>query len=207
MEIDFTAIGEHERYKLMSSLIVPRPVALVTTLNPGHVINAAPFSMFNMVGEEPPLVMLSINRLRDGHLKDTAANILAHGEFVVHIADEPMAQAMDRCSEPLPPEASEIDLAGLHTCASTHVAPPRIAEAPVAFECQLHEHMETDSRYVFFGRVLCLHAREGLIDTQRWHVRLQDYFPVGRFGGSLYVNTRGRFTIEASKDAACCEKA
>src|SRR3954447_26821220 len=101
-EIDFEQLGSYPRYKLMASLIVPRPIALVTTLGPGGVVNAAPFSMFNMVGEDPPIVMLSVNRLHDGRLKDTAANILANGEFVVHLTDEAMAAQMHGCGESLP---------------------------------------------------------------------------------------------------------
>src|SRR5881394_1901305 len=99
MDIDFSTLTEYQRYKLMASLIVPRPIALVTTLGADGVVNAAPFSMFNMLGEEPPIVMLSINRLQDGRLKDTAANIMARREFVVHMADEPMAAQMHRCGE------------------------------------------------------------------------------------------------------------
>ena len=196
MEIDFGALSAYQRYKLMASLIVPRPIALVTTLGASGVANAAPFSMFNMVGEDPPIVMLSINRLKDGRLKDTAANILARGEFVVHISDEAMAAQMHACGESLPPEVSELDRFGLHAMPSRTIAPPRIAEAPVAFECVLHEKLETDSRYVFIGRVQWLHAREGLVDTETWRVRLQDYHPVGRFGASFYVTTRDRFAID-----------
>ena len=196
MEIDFGALSAYQRYKLMASLIVPRPIALVTTLGASGVANAAPFSMFNMVGEDPPIVMLSINRLKDGRLKDTAANILARGEFVVHISDEAMAAQMHACGESLPPEVSQLDRFGLHGMPSRTVKPPRIAEAPVAFECVLHEKLETDSRYVFIGRVQWLHAREGLVDTETWRVRLQDYHPVGRFGASFYVTTRDRFAID-----------
>ncbi|MEA3082947.1 MAG: hypothetical protein QOC89_644, partial [Paraburkholderia sp.] len=86
MEIDFDAITEYQRYKLMASLIVPRPIALVTTLGADGTINAAPFSMFNMLGEEPPIVMISFYRFGDGTLKDTAVNIAGTGEFVVHLA-------------------------------------------------------------------------------------------------------------------------
>ncbi|AZG16681.1 MULTISPECIES: flavin reductase family protein [Cupriavidus] len=196
MEIDFSAITEYQRYKLMASLIVPRPIALVTTLGPDGTANAAPFSMFNMLGEEPPIVMISVNRLGDGALKDTAANIVRTGEFVVHLSDEAMAEKMHRCGERLPPHMSELAHVGLTAAPCTEVAPPRIAEAPVAFECRLWETLETDSRQIFIGRVLRLHARDGLIDTERWRVRLQDYFPVGRFGASFYVTTRDRFSLE-----------
>ncbi|HZZ11852.1 MAG TPA: flavin reductase family protein [Paraburkholderia sp.] len=195
MEIDFEAITEYQRYKLMASLIVPRPIALVTTLGADGTVNAAPFSMFNMLGEEPPIVMISINRVTDGTLKDTAVNIVRSGEFVVHLADEAIAQQMHRCGERLPPNVSELAAVGLTPVPSTKVAPPRIAEAPVAFECTLWETLETQSRQIFIGRVLRLHARDELIDLDTWRVRLQHYFPVGRFGASDYVTTRDRFTL------------
>ena len=194
-EIDFDAITAYQRYKLMASLIVPRPIALVTTLGPTGVVNAAPFSMFNMVGEDPPVVMLSVNRLQDGGLKDTAANILARREFVVHMTDEAMVRQMHDCGERLPAEVSEIEHVGLHTLPSHRVAPPRITEAPVAFECVLHETLETASRYVFIGRVVWLSARPGLVDTAAWRVNLRDYHPVGRFGASFYLNSSGRFAL------------
>jgi flavin reductase (DIM6/NTAB) family NADH-FMN oxidoreductase RutF len=194
--IDFTQITAYQRYKLMASLIVPRPIALVTTLGPAGVANAAPFSMFNMLGEDPPIVMLSINRLKDGRLKDTAANILATGEFVVHLPDEAIAAQMHACGESLPPEVSELARVGFTAVPARTVAPPRIAEAPVAFECVLHEKLETESRYIFIGRVQWLTVRDGLVDTETWRVRLQDYFPVGRFGASFYITTRDRFAID-----------
>lgn len=199
MDIDFTALTAYQRYKLMASLIVPRPIALVTTLSPGGIVNAAPFSMFNMVGEDPPLVMISVNRENAaGRLKDTAANILRTGEFVVHLPDESIAERMHACGESLPPQESEVARAGFSTRASQAVAVPAIAEAPVAFECVLHEQLANASRYVFFGRVTSLHARDGLIDTEHWRVRLQDYFPVGRFGASFYLRSRDRFAIDGS---------
>jgi flavin reductase (DIM6/NTAB) family NADH-FMN oxidoreductase RutF len=195
MDIDFTTLGPYQRYKLMASLIVPRPIALITTVSASGVVNAAPFSMFNMVGEDPPIVMVSINRLHDGRLKDTASNILENGEFVVHLADEAIASKMHACAEPYPPEVSELEMVGFTAVPSLTVKPPRIAEAPVAFECVRHELLETPSRYVFIGRVLSLHVRDGLVDTELWRVRLQEFFPVGRFGASFYVRTRDRFSI------------
>ncbi len=196
-EIDFAQLDSYARYKLMASLIVPRPIALVTTLGADGTVNAAPFSMFNMMGEDPPVVMLSVNKQQDAAQKDTATNILRDKEFVVHITDEAMAAAMHRCGDKLPPDKSELDYTGLTATPSTSIKPPRIAQAPVAFECVLHELLETDSRYVFIGRVQWLAVRDGLVDTATWRVRLQDFFPVGRFGASFYVDCRNRFAIEA----------
>ena len=195
-EVDFEHLSAYQRYKLMASLIVPRPIALVTTIGANGVANAAPFSMFNMVGEDPPILMISINRLSDGRLKDTAANILATGEFVVHISDEAMARQMHACGEALPPEVSELVKVGFTAVPSQTVRPPRIEQAPVAFECVLHETLQTESRYVFIGRVKWLSARDGLIDTQAWRVNLRDYHPVARFGASYYITSRDRFAIE-----------
>jgi len=194
-EVDFTDITAYQRYKLMASLIVPRPIALVTTLGANGVVNAAPFSMFNMVGEDPPILMLSINRLSDGRLKDTAANILHSGEFVVHMSDEPVAAQMHACGEAFPSDVSELAAVGLTAVPSRTVKPPRIQEAPIAFECVLHEKLETESRYVFIGRVQWLAARDGLVDTQAWRVNLREYRPIARFGASFYTRTEDRFSI------------
>ena len=205
MQLDFSTLTEYQRYKLMASLIVPRPIALVTTINAQGVVNAAPFSLFNMLGEEPPIVMISLNKHSGngtaGALKDTAANILANGEFVVHLADEAIAEQMHACGASLPPDQSEVELVGFTTQPSNAVRPPRIAEAPVAFECKLWETLETDSRYIFIGKVLWLHARDELIDLETHRVRLQNYFPVARFGASFYINTRERYALGGKGDA------
>ena len=157
-EVNFDEISSYQRYKLMASLIVPRPIALVTTLGHNGVVNAAPFSMFNMIGEDPPILMLSINRLSDGRLKDTAANILANGEFVVHMSDEPMAQQMHACGEAFPSDVSELVATGLTPVPSHCVAPPRIVDGSehlwrhpgmLEFNVQLHTAL---SRQVKHGR-------------------------------------------------------
>ncbi|MDI9333041.1 MAG: flavin reductase family protein [Cytophagales bacterium] len=194
-EVNFDEITSYQRYKLMASLIVPRPIALVTTISASGVVNAAPFSMFNMIGEDPPILMISINRVADGKLKDTAANILDNGEFVVHMSDEPLAQKMHACGEAFPSNVSELDAVGLTPVASHTVAPPRIKESPIAFECVLHEKLETASRYVFIGRIKWLAARDGLIDTEAWRVNLREYRPIARFGASFYTRTEDRFAL------------
>jgi flavin reductase (DIM6/NTAB) family NADH-FMN oxidoreductase RutF len=195
MDLDFGKLTEHQRYKLMASLIIPRPIALVTTVNAQGVVNAAPFSMFNMLGEEPPIVMISLNKRESGEVKDTAGNILASGEFVVHLVDETIADQMHRCGEHFPPDVSEVEVVGFSTAPSIAIKPPRIAEAPVSLECTLFEKLETPSRHIFIGRVLWMHARDDLIDLERYRVRLQNYFPIARFGASFYTRTRDRFAI------------
>ena len=198
MDVDFGQIGEYERYKLMASLVVPRPIALVTTVDTDGIVNAAPFSMFCMLGEEPPLLLLSLNRGPGQQQKDTARNIDSSGQFVVHMVDEDLAEAADRCGERMPAGVSEVAALGLPLVPSRQVLPPTIATAPVAFECLLHEKLHTESREIFIGRVVSLHTRNELIDTDSWRVRLHDYFPVARFGASFYTSTRDRFSLTAS---------
>ncbi|MBD8057893.1 flavin reductase family protein [Cellulomonas sp. JH27-2] len=202
LDIDFDALPAYERYKLMASLIVPRPIALVTTVSPSGEVNAAPFSMFGMVGEDPPLLMISVNRLDDGTQKDTAANLDANGEFVVHIPDESIAAQMHRTGERFPPHVDELAEVGLTAVPSHRVRPPRIAEAPVAFECTVHERILTTSRQIYLGRIHHLHAAPGLVDTDRWRVTLADFHPVGRFGASFYVSTSDRFSLAEAPDGA-----
>jgi flavin reductase (DIM6/NTAB) family NADH-FMN oxidoreductase RutF len=194
-DIDFDTLGAYERYKLMAGLIVPRPIALVTTLSQDGVVNAAPFSMFCMVGEDPPVVMISVTRLDGEAQKDTAVNIDAGSDFVVHIPDERMAMRMHRCGTRFPPDVDELAAVGLSAVPSRVVRAPTIAEAPVAFECTLDEQLKTASRHVYFGRIRHLRTAPGLIDRTTWRVHLQDYAPVGRFGASFYVTTRDRFSM------------
>jgi flavin reductase (DIM6/NTAB) family NADH-FMN oxidoreductase RutF len=196
MDIDFSTITEYQRYKLMASLIVPRPVAFVTTLNDDGTVNAAPFSMFCMLGEEPPLLLVSFNRSGDNDRKDTARNIMAREEFVVHMVDENLVEAANRCGVRLPYGESELAAVGLAVAASAVVSVPSIVAAPVAFECVLHERIETASREIIIGRIVSLRTSADLIDTETWRVKLSDYFPIARFGASFYTTTRDRFSLE-----------
>lgn len=157
--------------------------------------------MFNMLGEYSPSMLKSVHRTQGGRLEDTAANSLAR-EFAMHLSDVPMAAQMHVCAASLPPDGSELTQAGFHALPSRTVAPPRIVETPVAFECVLHEKLETASRYVFIGQVRWPSSRQGLVDSHAWRVRLQDYLPVGCFVTSFYVTTRDRFAIAGSNEAA-----
>lgn len=196
MEFDFGKLAARERYKLLVGLVVPRPIAFITTVGGNGVVNAAPYSFFNVLGDDPPIVIVSIEDRGPGRPKDTARNILASGEFVVNMVDETIAASMHACSEDYPPEVSELDAVGLHAAASRSVAPPRIAEAPVAFECRLHKHVELPRRHLFIGEVLWLHARENIIDPKTLRVNFADYRPVGRLFANRYLHTGDHFTIK-----------
>ena len=115
--------------------------------------------------------------------------------YLTYVCIEIFAAVIRGCGESLPPEVSELERFGLHSLPSQTVKPPRIAEAPVAFECVLHEKLETESRYVFIGRIVRLAARDGLIDTTAWRVNLREYAPVARFGASFYTRTNDRFSL------------
>jgi len=189
-------LGGQERYKLLSSLIVPRPISFVTTLNAEGVVNAAPYSFFNVFSEDPPLVVIGIGRRSDGTLKDTALNIEANGEFVVNLVDEGIATAMNVAATDFPPEQSEIDPAGLDLVPSSLVAPPRIAQAPAALECRNHTTLlvATDRRLVV-GEVLAVHTKPGLVDPANLRLDLDAYRPVGRLFANLYCRTRDTFEL------------
>ena len=113
LSYDPNSLSEHDRYKLLISLVIPRPIALVTTLGPTGVVNAAPFSFFNMFSESPPLAVLGLQVKPDGGLKDTSAHIRDRGEFVINLVDEALGQQMNQCAVDFPPEISEIDAAKL----------------------------------------------------------------------------------------------
>ena len=189
-------LSGQERYKLLSSLVVPRPISFVTTVNEHGIVNAAPYSFFNVFSEDPPLVVIGIGRRSDGSLKDTALNIEANGEFVVNLVDEGIAHAMNVAATDFPPDESEIDPAGLDLSASSLVAPPRIAQAPAALECKNHTTLlvATDRRLVV-GEVLAVHTREGLIDPSNLRLDLEAYKPVGRLFANLYCRTRDTFEL------------
>lgn len=183
-------------YKLLAALVVPRPIALVTTIDAAGHVNAAPFSFFNLMGAEPPMVVLAPADRDDGTPKDTAANLIANGEAVIHIVDEPMAARMVSCAAPLPPGVSELAAANLTTLPSERVRPPRITECPVALECRVLDIRRYGENRLVVLEALLAHVRAGLADSATWRVRVADHAPVGRMESpDGYVRTRDRFRM------------
>jgi flavin reductase (DIM6/NTAB) family NADH-FMN oxidoreductase RutF len=196
MRFDLAELSAPECYKLLGGLIVPRPIALVTTQSAEGRINAAPFSFFNVFAEEPPLIVLGFGISAKGGAKDTAVNIRDTGAFVVNLVDEPVAEAMNVCAIDFPPEINEIEVAGLELAPSHKVAPPRISQAPVNLECRRYITLQpARERYLVLGEVVMVHVRDGLVDPATLRIDRDAYAPIGRLLGGGYVRTRDRFEM------------
>ena len=187
-DIDLLALDPRDRYKLLTAVVIPRPVAWVTTLSPGGVVNAAPYSFFNLFGKDPALVVLGLEHKSDGSPKDTARNIRETGEFVVNIATPALNEAMVATAAAYPAEQGEPETLGLATAASTRVKPPRLADVPVAIECR---HTVTlgfsPERDLVIGEAIGLAARDGLIDLERMYVEWDGDYPVARLFADRYA--------------------
>jgi flavin reductase (DIM6/NTAB) family NADH-FMN oxidoreductase RutF len=197
LSYDPNSLSEHDRYKLLISLVIPRPIALVTTLGPTGVVNAAPFSFFNMFSESPPLAVLGLQAKPGGSLKDTSAHIRDRGEFVINLVDEALGEQMNQCAVDFPPEISEIDVAKLTTLPSEKIKTPYIAEAPAALECRHYTTLEVSaSRRLAIGEVVHIHIRGGLWDTEKMRIDMKAYRPLARLFGNFYASLSEPFTHE-----------
>lgn len=188
-------------YKLLCGLVTPRPIALVTSQDAEGRVNAAPFSYFNVFGSEPPVLVISIgDRPDNGAPKDTAANIEATRQYVVHLVDETIAERMNQTSKNYPHGVNEMAEAGFTALASEAVRPPRIAESPVHMECELEQILRIGANRLIIGRVVLLHVREEIVDPARHHVRDGTFFPIGRMHGlGWYTKTREQFEMKRPK--------
>ena len=199
MDFDLKDLTPNERYKLLISVVVPRPIALTTTVDADGRINAAPLSFFNVMGYDPPVVMLAPSNRPDGTPKDTALNIRATREFVVNIVDEALAEAMNVAATPFPPGTNELDEAGLTPRPSLKVAPPCIAEAPVNLECREVTTLLIGNTRIVVGEVLHFHLRDDLLDRERMRIHTDRLRAVGRMhGGGWYTRTSDLFQMARS---------
>jgi flavin reductase (DIM6/NTAB) family NADH-FMN oxidoreductase RutF len=186
-------------YKLMTATITPRPIAWVTTRSPAGIINAAPYSFFNAMGHTPPTLVLGLLASPERGFKDTARNILDTGEFVVNLVPYRLADAMNVTCIDAPPDVSEIDLAGLEVAASTHVAPPRIAASPVAFECTTLSTLVTGPHQcIVVGLIHAIYIDDAaVIDADRGHVDTAQLDLIARMGGAgAYARNPEVFTLD-----------
>ncbi len=196
MDLRLAELLPRERYKLLTGLVIPRPIAWISTVNGAGVNNCAPFSFFNVFSDEPPLLMVGFGRRADGGEKHTLKNIRRTGEFVVNLVDEAHANAMHRSSTEYDEEESEFQATGLVPEPALLVGHPRIAGAAASFECRVYRSLEiTPQREFVIGEILLVHARDGVIDPKTYRVSEAAYRPVGRLFGVRYCTTRQRFDL------------
>ncbi len=197
MRFDLRALDAPTVYRLLGGLVVPRPIALVTTKGPDGRNNAAPFSFFNVVSEDPPLIVLGIGVSGRGGIKDTTANIRDNGEFVVNLVDEPMAEAMNLCAVDFPTGVDEAEAAGLDFLPSETVEAPRLASTPVSLECRRYVTLQPGrERYVILGEVQIIHVADDVIDPATLRIDRDAYAPIGRLFGSGYCRSHDRFEMK-----------
>ena len=192
MLFDFATLSAQNRYKLLVSTVVPRPIAWVTTQDEAGQVNAAPYSFFNTFGNEPPVIVIGIGGRKPGDAKDTGGNIRTTGEFVVNLVNRDSMAAMNVTAIDFGPEVDELAEAGLTAIPSTKVKPPRIAESPVALECErmmlIDLHVD---RTLVVGRVLAMHIRDdAVMDPTRCYIDTPKLDLVGRMhGAGFYTRT------------------
>ncbi len=196
---DLNSMAKADAYKLLASVILPRPIAWVVSRDNAGEVNAAPYSFFNIVSSDPPLVAISIAAPPDRSMKDTLANIRERGEFVVNMVPEELAEAMSLTATNAPRGVDETKIAGLEMAPCLTVDVPRIAGSPVAFECKLFQTIQPGGATVIvLGRILHVHVRSSAFeDESRLHIDPARMRLIGRMhGGGGYCTTRDTFTIE-----------
>ncbi|MGF6311538.1 flavin reductase (DIM6/NTAB) family NADH-FMN oxidoreductase RutF [Bradyrhizobium sp. i1.8.4] len=202
MEYSPSDLTQRERYKVLTSFVLPRPIAWVTSLSADGVVNAAPFSFFNVFCEDPPLCMFAVNRRPDGREKDTLVNIQRLGEFVVNLTDEPLVRAMHETSGDFPPEIGEPDYLGLKLAPSSKIAAPRLADAPFAMECKTWKLIDVNGdRQLIMGEGIHFHIRDELWDRDAMRVHMERYHPIGRMFADRYCRTDDRVVFPAAEGA------
>ena len=193
MQIDPATHSQADTYKILTNVVVPRPIAWVTSLNESGVVNLAPFSFFNAVGSDPPYVVVSVGLRDDGTPKDTARNIQSRGEFVVNLVTEALIGEMNMTAADFPPDQSELTAADLHTARSTCVEVPLLAEAQVSLECRLFQAHALGTNTLFIGEIVMFHVADHLLGPR---LRISHFAPIGRLGSpSMYCRTNDRFEL------------
>lgn len=203
--VDPKDLNKKDIYKLLTGSIVPRPIAFVTTTSTVNgAINAAPFSYFNIVSSEPPLLSLSIGR-KQNEMKDTARNALANRELVIHISTEHFVEEMNQTSASLSPEESELELTKLQTVNSTKISVPGVQEAKIRFECKVSHHYEIKNDQgetvadFIMAEIVYLHITEDVYDREKEYILSDSLRPVARLAGAEYAKVGEIFRLERPK--------
>jgi flavin reductase (DIM6/NTAB) family NADH-FMN oxidoreductase RutF len=196
MKFDLETAKPRELYNLLIGLVAPRPIALVTSMNENGQLNAAPFSSYNYLCTDPPIIGMGVTNRPDAGFvpKDTARNIRRTGEFVVNVVTEDLAQQMNICATDFPAECNEVEMAGLTTAPSHVVKVPRIEQAHAALECREFTTMEIGRSRIILGRVVSIYVEDKFIDPAGPYIRAEELHAIGRMNGlGSYVRTRDAF--------------
>ena len=197
MKIDPKLQSKIDNYKLLTNLVIPRPIAWITSVNQKGLVNLAPFSFFNAVGSDPMYVVVGIGLRDSDEPKDTAVNIEKSGEFVVNMVTENLFTAMNVSASDFPPDESELEAVKLKGAGCVHVKVPRLAEAEVSLECKLFKVQPLGANSLFIGEVVMFHVADHLVGP-RMHIN--GFAPLGRLGSpSVYCRTTDRFEIPRIK--------
>lgn len=196
LSLDFEALTPRERYKLLIGAVVPRPIALVTTISKAGVVNAAPFSFFNCLSADPGILALGVEYRASGEAKDTGLNARETRFFTVNIVSMAIMEAMNVCAVPFAPEIDELQAAGLTARPGVKVPCPWIGESPAAFECRHHSTLTiSHSREIILGEIVHAHLHERVVNRENLHVDPAALDAVGRMGGHGYATTRDYFDL------------
>jgi flavin reductase (DIM6/NTAB) family NADH-FMN oxidoreductase RutF len=194
--VDLWDFKSTDRYKFLMGTVIPRPIALVTSLNDDGVLNAAPFSQFVVISVEPPLLAFVAHELPGRH-KDTVANVLKSKEYVINTVNEAMASQVQQCSVAYPSSVSEVAEVGFHTLPSLKVRPQRIAESHVHFECKLHRAVDFGSgdegTIMIVGEVVVAHTAQGVLSGHRVDHEMMN--ALRRISGRRYCRTNERIDV------------
>jgi flavin reductase (DIM6/NTAB) family NADH-FMN oxidoreductase RutF len=200
MQFDMRSLSVGSRYKIINSTITPRPIAWITSVCAAGIVNAAPYSFFNAVGNDPPLIVLGLlKEPRTRRLKNTAANIIETGDFVVNLVCEADAEKMNLTSVDAPADVSEIAYAGIETVPSTLVKAPRIASSPVSFECRKHTALDIGtSQTVVIAEILIAHIADEFIgDAEKLYLDTPAMKLIGRtHGNGWYLRNSDQFQMD-----------
>jgi flavin reductase (DIM6/NTAB) family NADH-FMN oxidoreductase RutF len=196
MNFDMEKARGRETYNLLIGLVAPRPIALVSSMNEDGRLNAAPFSSYNYLCTDPPIIGMGVTDRPTGGFvpKDTARNIRRTGEFVVNVVTEDLAKQMNICATDFPAGIDELEMAGLDTTPSQIVKVPRIKQAHAALECREYTTMEIGRSRIILGRVVSIYIEDKFVDPAGPYVLAEELHAIGRMNGlGSYVKTRDSF--------------
>ena len=199
MQFDPQELEQKAIYKLLSGIVIPRPIGWVSSISEDGIVNLAPFSFFNAVGDDPPHVMFSVGRSAKAN-QDTVTNVLTTKQFVVNMVTEELVEQMNMTAQAIPSHESEFEFAKLTPIPSFKVKPPRVKESPISMECELVHHYTLENNKfggstILIGRIVLFHIDEQMM-LEDFKINMETYKPVARLAGSNYSKIGEIFSVK-----------